>query len=177
MDLLQLKFRRVLNRENSFGIVDEGRQRVQGCCLTRAGPAGHDHVQACGHCCLQISGHLFGKRPKIDEVVDAELIFFELTNGNQRPVDGNRRHHSIEARSILKARIDIRVGFIHATPNGGNNLVNDPQKVLFVFECRVRQLKLTIALDENLLRAVDQDIADRIILKERLQRAKPVTSS
>ena len=44
--------------------------------------------------------------------------------------------------------------------------------MLFVFEGDVAQLQLTGTFDEHLLRAVDQNIVDRLILQQGFQRTE-----
>jgi hypothetical protein len=46
--------------------------------------------------------------------------------------------------------------------------------VAFILEGDVGQFQLAAALHEDTLRAVDQDVVDRIVLQQRLQRSKPL---
>ncbi len=74
--LLQLKFRRILDCQDAFIVVDEGRQRVQRGRFTGTGTARDDDVQAGCHGCLQIGGHFFGEGTEVDQIVDRKAFPF-----------------------------------------------------------------------------------------------------
>ena len=118
-------------------------KRVERGCFTRTGTARDDHVQTGRDSGLQISCHFFRKGTKIDQIIDAKLVFFELTNGNQRAINRNRGHHRVETRAIGKTGVNIGVRFIDATTHSRDDLVDDPHQVLFIFEGDVAQLQLT----------------------------------
>ena len=60
--------------------------------------------------------------------------------------------------------------FVHAPADLRNDLVDDPEQVPVVAECDAGQFELTFALDVDLPVAVDQDVRDGRVLKQRLQR-------
>jgi hypothetical protein len=172
MGLLELEFGRVLDRQDPFGVVDEGRQRVERRGLARTRTARDDDVEPGGDGGLEIGGHLLGEGAEADEVVDRQLLLLELPDRDERAVHRDRRHHRVEARAVGEAGVDIGVRFVDAPAHGGHDLVDDPQKVLLVLEGRVGELQLARAFDEDLLRAVHEDVVDRVVLQERLERAK-----
>ncbi len=148
------------------------RQRVQRGGLARTGTARDDDVQPAGDGGLKIDRHLFGEGAELDQVVDRQLFLLELPDRDQRAVDRDRRHHGVEARAVGQAGVDIGVRFIDPPAHRRHDLVDDPQQVAFVLEGDVGQLQLAGAFDEDLMRAVDQDIVDRVVLQQRLQRAE-----
>ena len=170
--LLQLEFGRILDREDPFGIVDEGTERVERRGFTRTGTARHDDVEAGGHGGLKVGGHFLGKGAELHQVVDAQLVLFEFPDGNEAAVHRDGGHHGVEARAVLEAGVDVRVGFVHAPAHGGHDLVDDPQQVAFVLEGDVGQFQLARAFHEDLLRAVDQNIVDRLILEQGFERTE-----
>jgi hypothetical protein len=172
MRLLELEFGRILDREDPLGVVDEGRQRVEGGRLARTRAAGDDDVEPAGDRGLQIRRHLLGEGAEANEVVDREFLLLELPDRDKASVHRDRRHHRVKARAVSESGVDIGVRFVDATTDGGHDLVDDPQEVLLVLEGRVAERELARALDEDLLRAVHQDVVDRVVLKERFERAE-----
>ncbi len=126
MGLLELKFRRILDRQDTFGIVDKGRKRVECGGFTRTGTTRDDDVQSRRNGGLKVDGHLFGKGPKVHQVINAQLVLFELTNGNERTINRDRWDHRVETRAILQTGVNIGVGFINTTTHRRDDLVDDP---------------------------------------------------
>jgi hypothetical protein len=122
-------------------VVDEGRQRVERGRLTRTGTARDDDVEAGGDRGLKIRRHLFGEGAEIHQVVDAQLFLLELTNGDERAIHANRRHHGVETRAVLETGVDIGVRFVDAATHGGHDLVDDAQQVAFILEPHIRQFQ------------------------------------
>ncbi|OIQ68463.1 hypothetical protein GALL_499440 [mine drainage metagenome] len=96
VDLLKLKFSGVFNRQDTFIIGDEGRERVQRGGFTRTRTARNDNVKARGHGGLKIGGHFLGEGAELHQIRDCQLFLLELTNRNQAAVDRNRGHHGVE---------------------------------------------------------------------------------
>ena len=67
------------------------------------------------------------------------------------------------------------IGWLSSTrrPTAATILLHDAQQVRLVLERDVRLLQLAVPLDEAVLVTVDQDVVDRGVLEQRLERAKP----
>ena len=50
---------------------------------------------------------------------------------------------ALKARTVFQTGINIGVAFVHATTNGGHDLVDDPQQVAFVLERHLGQFQFT----------------------------------
>ena len=172
MNLLQLKFGGIFNRQHAFGVVDERRQCVQRGGFTRTRTTRYDDVQAARNGCLQIGSHFFGKGAKFNQITDREFLFLEFPNGNKTAIHRDRWHHGVETGPISKPRIDVRVTFIHPPAHGRYDLVDDPEQMAFVFESDVGQHQFTCTFDENAVRTVYQNIVDGFVFQKGFQRTK-----
>ena len=94
------------------------RQRVERGRLTRTRTARHDDVETGGDGGLQIGGHFFGEGAELHQIVDAQLVLLEFTNGDERAIDRDRRHHRVETRAVLQTGVDVGVAFVDAAAHG-----------------------------------------------------------
>ena len=106
--------------------------------------------------------HLFLRDDVAAEAADAEA----------RPVERERRDDGVDARAIRQARVDDGLRFIDAAADLRNDLFDDVQQVRVVLEADLGLGELAVALDEDFVVAVDQDIADARLFEQRLQRAE-----
>jgi hypothetical protein len=88
-------------------------------------------------------------------------------------VDGDRGDRGVDPAAVRQARVDHRRRLVDPPPDPGDDAVDDPQQVVVVAEPDRRDLQLATALDIDLERAVDQDVGDRVVLEQRLDRPKP----
>src|SRR5581483_3758331 len=151
---------------------DEGGQRVEHRCLARAGAAGDDG----GDARLDGGGEQFcHRRPQradLDQLVEVERFLGKLADRHQWAVDADRTHGNVDARAVLQAGVAQRMRFVDAAADGGNDLVDDAQQVLLVLETNGQRLQHAAALHVDAFMTVDQDIADRRVLEQRLKRAE-----
>ena len=76
--------------------------------------------------------------PKLDQLVKRELVLLELTNGECRAIDGQRRCDDVDARAIRQAGVADRAGFIDAATNLADDALADRQKLAVVTEADLR---------------------------------------
>ena len=81
-------------------------------------------------------------------------------------------HRDVHARAVEQARVAKRMRFIHAPADRGDDFVDDAQKMQFILEAAGDRLKHAPALNVNILVSVDQNIADRSVLEQRLERTE-----
>ena len=79
------------------------------------------------------------------------------------------RNDGIHTRTVLKSSVDHRTRFVNATTDLRNNAVDDLHQVSVVAKLDVRLLHLSLTFDIDVLRTVDQDVADLRVLKQQLQ--------
>ncbi len=172
MDLLELELRGVLDGQHPLGGVDEAGEGVERRGLARPGAARDDHVQASRDRGLEIGRHVLREGAEGDQILDAELLLLELADRDEAAVDRDGGHHRVEAAAVLQPRVDIGVALVDAAADRADDLVDDAQQVLLVLEGHVRERQLSGPLDEDAVRAVDQDVVDVVVLQQRLERAQ-----
>ena len=57
-------------------------------------------------------------------------------------------------------------------PHSRNDPLDDPHQVLFIGEDHTGRFQATETFDEHFGRMIDQDVADRVVVHQRLQRAE-----
>ena len=110
------------------------------------------------------------KRPDFDKPVHVEDALGEFSNRNQRPIDGDRPDRDIDARAVAQPRVDHGRGFVDAPSDRRDDPVDDAQEVRFVLEMDLGLLQLPEALDEAALMRVDENVGDRRVLQQGLER-------
>ena len=108
MRLLQLKFSRVLAGDDALVLVDIVGEAIQQRGLAGAGTARDQHVGAAAPDDLQDFRALDRDRAEFDQLVERQLVLLELTNGERRPVDRQRRNDGIDAGAVGEARVADR---------------------------------------------------------------------
>ena len=91
---------------------------------------------------------------------------------SERAVERQRRDDRVDAAAVGETRVDHRRRFVDAPADRRDDLLDDPQQVLLVLEPHGARLEHSEAFDEDAVVAVDQDIGDRWILEQRLERTK-----
>ncbi|MND78670.1 hypothetical protein D3C80_703870 [compost metagenome] len=172
MRLLELEFGGILDRHDPLPIVNEGGHRVQQGRLARARSAGDQHVAPRANDRLEDGRHLLGERSQLDQPGHADGIAREFADGHQRTVDREGRDDGVDATAVRQACIDHGLGFIDPSTHGGDDLVDDPHQVARVLEPHVRQFELPQAFDIDRRMGVDQDVVDRVVGEQGLERPK-----
>ena len=116
--------------------------------------------------------HLRADRAADQQVGDLQRPVAEAANRQHRPVQGQRRDDRVDAAAVGQAGIDHRRVLVDAAADAGHDPLDDLQQVLVVGEDGVRLLQAAEPLDIDLVRAVDQDVADVRVLHVRLERAE-----
>ncbi len=104
--------------------------------------------------------------------IESDALFGELTDGDRRPVDGKRRHDDVDAAAIGEARVDQGTRFVDAPPHLADDARGDVHHVRVVAEGDVGEFQLAAALHVDLLGPVDQDVGDRVVGEQRLERTE-----
>ena len=170
--LLQLKLGGVLDRHDPLVIADKTRDRVEECRLAAARAARNQHIELCVNDRLHEIADLRRDRAEFDQCVDVRTDRGELTNRHDGAVDRKRRYDHVHARTVLEPGVAHRLGFIDAPADRRNDLVDDAQQVALILELDGRDLEPPVALDIHGRGRVDQDVRDRRILDQRLDRPK-----
>ncbi len=116
--------------------------------------------------------HFRGERLVVQQIFELEGIGAETANGDARAIQGQRRNDGVETRTVRQSRVDHRADFIDASSDVRDDPVDDLQQVGVVAKLDARPFHLAPAFDVDVLRSVDQNIADRMVLEEHLQRSQ-----
>ena len=83
----------------------------------------------------------------------------EAADAETRAVERQRRNDGVDARAVGQARVHDGLRFVDAAAHLGDDLLDDVQQVRVVLEADRGFGELAVALDEDLVVAVDQDVA------------------
>ena len=112
--------------------------------------------------------------PSRIEVVRVEPPLGELADRDQRARQRQRRDDGVDAAAVGQARVDHRRGLVDAAPDLGDHLVDDPPQVRLVGEARASSAcSRPLALDPDVVRAVDHDLGDGLVREQALERPVP----
>ena len=171
--LVQLQFGRVLDRDDTLALADEARQHVEQRGLAGAGAAADQHVQPGAHAVREKVEHRLRQRAQRDEVVGLQPLGRETADREQRAVDRQRRNDRVDARAVGEPRVDHRRAVVDAAADAADDAVDDAQQVASSWNDVGTRSSRPRALDEHVLVGVDQDVADRRIAQQRLERPEP----
>ncbi len=171
MRLLQLQFRGVLAGDDAFVLVDIVGQAVQQRGLAGARSARNQDVAADPADDLQDLRAFRGDRTELDKLIKRQLVLLELTNGECRAIDGQRRHDGVDAGAVGETRVADRRGFVDTAADLADDALADVEKLLIVAEADAGLLDLACDFDENRAGAVHHDVGDVVARQQRLERS------
>ena len=87
------------------------------------------------------------------------------------PGERERRDDDVDAAAVREARVDHRRRLVDAPADLGDDLVDDPAQVRLVVEADVRLVEAALALDPDVVRAVDHDLGHAVVGEQPLERA------
>src|SRR5207237_3687053 len=101
-------------------------------------------------------------RPKLNQLIEGQLVFLELANCERGAVDCKRRHDDVDARAIGKASVADWRGFVDAPAD----LTDDPlayvKELRMVAKADVGLAHPALHFDEDISVAVDHNVRDVI---------------
>src|SRR5690606_17432787 len=172
MLLAELQFGRVFYRDDALVVRDELRKDVEQRGFTGTGAARDHDVQARFDTRLEeLQG--FGRdAAELDELLDGDGVFEELTDGDHRPHQRDGRDDGVHTGAVGQAGVYVGAGLVDAAPQRGHDAVDDAHHVLVALEGERHALDFTLALDVDVFGAVDHDFSNGVVLEQGLQRAK-----
>ena len=106
-----------------------------------------------------------------DQVVGGVRVGGELSDREQRPVDGQRRDDRVDTAAVGQAGVDHRAGLVDAASDAGDDLVDGAAQVRLVAEAALDLDEPAAALDVDAVGPVDHDLGEVRVAQERLDRA------
>ena len=104
------------------------------------------------------------------QVLALQPLLGKAPNRQQRAVDGQRRDDRVDAAAVGQARVDHRRAVVHAAADRRDDAVDDAQQVPVVLERRRHLGEDAGAFDVDVLVGVDEDVVDRRVAQQRLER-------
>src|SRR3981189_3375581 len=83
---------------------------------------------------LQYVGAFRRDRAELDQLLEGQLVLFELADGQRGAVDRQRRNDGVDARTVGKARVADRRGFVDPPADLADDTLADIQELLVVAE-------------------------------------------
>ena len=114
--------------------------------------------------------HLRGQGPIAQQVINGHWIAAETPNRQDRAVHRQRRDDGVDPRAIGQPRIDHRRGLVDPAADAGDDPAYHVEQMRIVLKSHLGQIQFPFALDVNPARPVDQNVADRVVAQQRLQR-------
>ena len=96
----------------------------------------------------------------------------EAADRERRAVECKRRNDCVDTRAVGQARIDHRRRFIDASADARHDAIDNKHEMLVVLEDDVGDMQLAVLFDVNLVVAVDEDVGDLVVAKQRLEWAQ-----
>jgi len=113
-------------------------------------------------------GRLEGTQP--DELVDTEAAARRPPDGQQRRADRDRREHRVHPAPVGEPGVDQRRSLVDAPPGATQQPLHHREDVVGIAEAHRAAPEPPVDLDVDLLRGVDDDLGDRPVSEERLER-------
>src|SRR6185503_5559191 len=163
----------VLDRDDALVLGDEAGHDVEERRLAGARATGDEHVEACFDARAEEFHHLGSRCAELDVVLDRDPVLRELSDRDDRTVEGERRDDDVHARAIRQTRVLVWLRLVDAAPDRGDDPLDDAHDVLVVLERDVGEHELALALGVDAERSVDHDFSDGVVVQEWLDRPEP----
>ena len=168
--VVDLQLRRILDRDHALVVRDEPGDDVQRRRLAGPGAARDQDVHAPEHGGLQELSHGRAQAAFVLEVLDAEHRVLELPDRQRGAVDGGGPDDGVDTASVGQAGVHHRVQPVDVPACGRDHAADRLQQLVLILEADVGLGQYAAALDEDLVRAVDHDLAHRPVVEEAVER-------
>ena len=169
--VIDLQLGRVLDGDHALVVRDEARDHVERGGLARTGAARHQDVHPSKHRGLEELRHGRTQAALARQVVHAEHRVLELADRQRGTVDGRGSDDRVDAAAVGQARIDHRVEAVDVAPGRGHHAPDRLEQLILVVEADLCFGEHAATLDEDLVGAVDHDLAHRPVVEKRVERA------
>ena len=163
----------VLDRHDALARVDERRQRAERRRLARPGAAADQQRAARRDGAAEEVEQRRRQRPVRDQVGRREPARPEAADRQQRAVERERRQHHVHARAVGQPRVAQRLGLVGAPPERREDPLDHVAQLGLAAEAHVGLRQPAAALDPDRRRPADEQLVDRRIAQQRLERPEP----
>src|SRR5688572_6947403 len=96
----------------------------------------------------------------------------EAANAERWSVECKRRDNCVYARAVRQPSVYDWLRFVNTAANLRDDLFDDMQQMRVIFEPHLRERELAVSFYVNLVKTIDENVGDRRLFEERLQRAQ-----
>src|ERR1019366_2570021 len=114
-------------------------------------------------------------RAEANQLIESKLVLSKLADGENRPIDRERRSDHIDTRAVGETRVANRRSFVDPAPDLADDPLTNVHQLRVVAKADVRQLNLAADLDEGAGRSIDHDVGDVVAPKQRFEG--PITKN
>src|SRR6266566_7289403 len=107
---------------------------------------------------LEVVDGFGAQRSELDQLVEVQPLLAELADRDQRSAQAERRNDDVHTASVWEPCVHHRRGFVDTPSDLRDDLVDDPPHMRLVVEAHVRVEETPVALDPDVVRAVDHDL-------------------
>ena len=163
----------VLDRHDALGGIDERGERAERRRLPRPGAAADQQRAARRDRAAEELEQRPRERPVGEQVRRREPARAEAPDRQQRTVERERRQHDVHARAIGQPGVAQRLGLVGAAPERRQDPLDRVAQLGLAAEPHVGLREAPAALDPHRLGPADEQLVDRRVAQQRLQRPEP----
>ena len=171
MPLVKPQLGGVLDRDDSVGVRNRGRQRIQERRLPGSGAARDQDVQFGEDAALEKLDRLGRERAEADHVSEVVAFLGELADRHEGPAQRERRDHRVDAAAVGQAGVHERRRLVDPPADLGDDLVDDPPQMRLVGEADGGLVQTALTLHPDVERSVDHDLGHALVGEKALERA------
>ena len=171
--LLKHQLGNIFDRDDSLGFRNEPREGVQQGRFAASTAARDDGIEPCPNAASEKLEHRCGQSLVGDQFVITEDASSKPADRQRRTIQRHRRNRGGDARPIRQASRDNRIRLIDSAPGRRDHFFDDVQEVFVVLELNRGTLQQAAPFDVNLVVVIHQDVGDRRVFQDGLQRAEP----
>ncbi len=164
---LRLNLLRILDDDDPLPFGNVPRERVEHRRLPAARPPRDHDVQLADHHRLERLGRVRGQRPEPDEPLYGQRFLEEASNGYKRALGSHRRNQRLDAGAVREAPLQNGPRLVNLFAHELRRVSKHGNQALPGIESSLRLVQPALALDEDLVRTIDHDLADRRIVEKR----------
>src|SRR5262245_18961448 len=133
--------------DDALVVIDELGQAVEQCGLAGAGSARDQGVDAAAADHLENLRTFRRNAVESDQLIEGQLLFLELADGERGAVDRERRDNHVDAGVVGQARVTDRRGLVVAAADLADDALANVQKLLVIAESDAGLLDLAPDFD------------------------------
>ena len=121
---------------------------------------------------LQKPRHRLRQVPLPHHDIERDVLLGEFADRDGAAIQHDRRQHDVDAAAVGEPGVDQRARLVDAAADRRGDALRDIDDMLHVAEPRVGPFELAAPLDIDIVRPVDEDVGDLVVVEKRLERTQ-----